>query len=106
MNYNQAIKYIHQTPKFSRVLGNDLLRALLEKMNNPHKTLSFIHIAGTNGTGSAAAWTAYSRSAAMRLEAFLKKLKKTEKEELGSNPKILFEKYKDRFVEGEYNVSN
>ena len=42
----------------------------------------------------------------MRLEAFLKKLKKTEKEELGSNPKILFEKYKDRFVEGEYNVSN
>ena len=54
----------------------------------------------------AAAWTAYSRSAAMRLEAFLKKLKKTEKEELGSNPKILFEKYKDRFVEGEYNVSN
>ena len=54
----------------------------------------------------AAAWTAYSRSAAMRLEAFLKKLKKTEKEELGSNPKILFEKYKDRFVEGEYNVRN
>ena len=55
MNYNQAIKYIHQTPKFTRVLGNDLLRALLEKMNNPHKTLSFIHIAGTNGKGSAAA---------------------------------------------------
>lgn len=55
MNYNQAIKYIHQTPKFSRVLGNDFLRALLEKMNNPHKTLSFIHIAGTNGKGSAAA---------------------------------------------------
>lgn len=55
MKYNQAIKYIHQTPKFSRVLGNDLLRALLEKMNNPHKELSFIHIAGTNGKGSAAA---------------------------------------------------
>lgn len=55
MNYNQAIKYIHQTPKFSRTLGNDLLRALLEKMDNPHKKLSFVHIAGTNGKGSAAA---------------------------------------------------
>ena len=54
MNYTETINYIHNTPKFSRVLGNDLLRKLLDKLGNPQKDLKFIHIAGTNGKGSAA----------------------------------------------------
>ena len=54
MNYNEAINYIHSTPKFSRTLGNDLLRKLLDKLGNPQKNLKFIHIAGTNGKGSTA----------------------------------------------------
>ncbi len=54
MTYDQAIKYIHSIPKFSRVLGNDLLRVLLGKLSNPHKKLKFIHIGGTNGKGSTA----------------------------------------------------
>lgn len=52
MDYNETIEYIHNIPKFSRVLGNDMLRALLEKMDDPQKQLKFIHIAGTNGKGS------------------------------------------------------
>lgn len=55
MNYNETLEYIHNTPKFSRILGNDLLRALLKKLGNPHEKLRFIHIAGTNGKGSTAA---------------------------------------------------
>lgn len=55
MNYSETIEYIHSTPKFSRVLGNDLLCRLLDKSGNPQSNLRFIHIAGTNGKGSAAA---------------------------------------------------
>lgn len=54
MNYTEAIEYIHNTPKFARVLGNDMLRKLLDKLGNPQRELKIIHIAGTNGKGSAA----------------------------------------------------
>ncbi len=54
MNYTEALSYIHNTPKFARVLGNDLLRSLLEKLDSPHNNLKFVHIAGTNGKGSCA----------------------------------------------------
>lgn len=54
MNYPESISYIHNTPKFARILGNDLLRSLLGKLGNPHDDLKFIHIAGTNGKGSCA----------------------------------------------------
>lgn len=52
MNYEQAISYIHSIQKFSRVLGNDLLRKLLYRFGDPHKSMKFIHIGGTNGKGS------------------------------------------------------
>ncbi|MCX7714653.1 MAG: bifunctional folylpolyglutamate synthase/dihydrofolate synthase [Clostridia bacterium] len=55
INYNEAINYIHSTPKFNRILGNDVLKKLLEKLGSPQKKLSFIHLAGTNGKGSTAA---------------------------------------------------
>jgi len=58
MNYQETLEYIHSTPKFSRILGNDLLRALLQKLDNPHQKLKYIHIAGTNGKGSTAAMLA------------------------------------------------
>lgn len=54
MNYQEAISYIHQTPKFSRELGNRLLKKLLMYCGNPEQKLKFIHIAGTNGKGSTA----------------------------------------------------
>ncbi len=54
MNYTEALQYIHQTPKFSRELGNQLLEKLLIYCGNPEKKLKFVHIAGTNGKGSTA----------------------------------------------------
>ena len=54
MNYQEVISYIHQTPKFSRDLGNRLLKKLLKHCGNPEQKLKFIHIAGTNGKGSTA----------------------------------------------------
>lgn len=58
LNYTEAVAYIHSTPKFSRILGNDVLKILLERLGNPHKKLKFIHLAGTNGKGSTASMIA------------------------------------------------
>ncbi|MDD6483936.1 MAG: bifunctional folylpolyglutamate synthase/dihydrofolate synthase [Clostridiales bacterium] len=55
MNYDEAIEYIHSIPKFIRPLGNVKLAALLKALGNPQDKLKFVHIAGTNGKGSAAA---------------------------------------------------
>ncbi len=55
MNYEETLAYIHNTPKFSRILGNELLSKLLQHLGNPQNELKFIHIAGTNGKGSTAA---------------------------------------------------
>ncbi len=54
MNYQETIEYIHKTPKFSRELGNNMLKKLLMELNNPQNDLKYIHIAGTNGKGSTA----------------------------------------------------
>ncbi|MBQ3462985.1 MAG: bifunctional folylpolyglutamate synthase/dihydrofolate synthase, partial [Clostridia bacterium] len=58
MNYEETINYIHSIPKFRRPLGNENLARLLGLLGNPQKKLRFVHIAGTNGKGSAAAMTA------------------------------------------------
>ncbi len=58
MNYQEAINYIHQTPKFARELGNRMLEKLLLHLNNPQNNLRIVHIAGTNGKGSTASMLA------------------------------------------------
>lgn len=58
MNYNEALSYIHQIPKFRRPLGNENLSKLLKAMGNPQDGLKFIHVAGTNGKGSTSAMIA------------------------------------------------
>lgn len=59
MNYSTTLDYLyHRLPCYQRIgqaaykenLDNTL--ALLEHMGNPHKKLTCIHIAGTNGKGS------------------------------------------------------
>ena len=58
MNYQETLQYINDTPKFSKILGNDQLVTLLDFLGNPQDKLEFIHIAGTNGKGSVSAMTA------------------------------------------------
>ncbi len=52
MDYKETLKYINDTPKFSKILGNDDLKKLLEKLGNPQDKTKFIHVCGTNGKGS------------------------------------------------------
>jgi len=58
MNYQETLKYINDTPKFSKILGNDQLLVLLKNLGNPQDNLNFIHVAGTNGKGSVSSMTA------------------------------------------------
>ncbi len=56
MNYGQALEYIHGALKFGIKLGLDNIQELLELMDNPHKKLKYVHVAGTNGKGSTVAF--------------------------------------------------
>lgn len=58
MKYNEAIAYIHSTYRFGRKLGLENIRRLLDLMDNPHRALKVIHVAGTNGKGSTSAFIA------------------------------------------------
>lgn len=55
MTYEETISYIHSTLKFGSVLGLSRIEKLLEFLDNPHKKIKCIHIAGTNGKGSTTA---------------------------------------------------
>ncbi len=54
----QSLAYIHGLYRKGTKPCLDRIRFLLEKLEDPHKKLKFIHIAGTNGKGSTAAMTA------------------------------------------------
>ncbi len=53
MNYNQALSYIHSLLVFGSQPGLERVTELLAKLDNPQDDLKFIHVAGTNGKGSA-----------------------------------------------------
>lgn len=52
MNAEQAIAYIHSVCWQGSKPGLSRTQALLKKMGNPEKKLTFIHVGGTNGKGS------------------------------------------------------
>lgn len=58
MNYQDAIEYIHGLKRFGSKPGLERIRALAERLGNPQDHLRFVHIAGTNGKGSTAAFVA------------------------------------------------
>jgi len=55
MNYNECIRYLEEEVGFGSVPGLERIQALCDKLGNPEKKLSVIHVAGTNGKGSAVA---------------------------------------------------
>jgi len=56
MNYNEALEYIHGLKRFGSKPGLKRTEALAHRLGNPQKRLKFVHIAGTNGKGSTAAF--------------------------------------------------
>lgn len=58
MNYQECIHYLEEEVGFGSVPGLERIKLLCEKLGNPEQKLSVIHIAGTNGKGSAVAMLA------------------------------------------------
>ena len=56
MNYQETLEYINQVSYKGSVPGLTRIRELLRLIGNPQKNLKFIHIGGTNGKGSTAAF--------------------------------------------------
>src|SRR5271163_1237581 len=56
MTYADALCYLGQTRRFGMKLGLESMRELALALGNPQDKLRFIHIAGTNGKGSTAAF--------------------------------------------------
>ncbi len=58
MNYQEVMSYLDNAKVFGSVLGLNTMRALLAELNDPQKELAAVHVAGTNGKGSTAAYVA------------------------------------------------
>jgi dihydrofolate synthase / folylpolyglutamate synthase len=55
MTYSEAIEFLYGLQQFGTKLGLDNMRLLAALAGHPEKSLSFIHVAGTNGKGSTCA---------------------------------------------------
>lgn len=56
MTYLEAISFLGQTRHFGMKPGLARMRRLAQRLGNPQKNLRFIHLSGTNGKGSTAAF--------------------------------------------------
>ena len=59
MNYQETLVYINAVSYKGSVPGLSRIRELLRLIGDPQKKLKFIHIGGTNGKGSTAAFLSY-----------------------------------------------
>jgi len=57
MEHGEALNYMFNLRKFGNKDGLKNIKTLMEKLGNPQDNLKYIHIAGTNGKGSVAAFT-------------------------------------------------
>src|SRR5438128_4270426 len=72
-SYEQAVEFLFSRVNYERLSGMqytgddfklDRMRELLRRLGDPHETIPAVHIAGTKGKGSTAAFTAQILSAA------------------------------------------
>jgi dihydrofolate synthase/folylpolyglutamate synthase len=56
MTYSDALSYLGRTRRFGMKLGLESMREFAAALGNPQDNLRFIHLAGTNGKGSTAAF--------------------------------------------------
>src|SRR5882757_4422165 len=56
MTYPEALYQLGATRRFGMKQGLESMRALAQELGDPQKKLRFIHLAGTNGKGSTAAF--------------------------------------------------
>ena len=55
MNYEEAVAYIEDIPRFTTKNSLDHTRECLRRLGDPQRKFRVIHVAGTNGKGSVCA---------------------------------------------------
>jgi dihydrofolate synthase/folylpolyglutamate synthase len=55
MSYSETINYLYNLQKHGIKFGLDNINTLMSALDNPHKSFSAVHVAGTNGKGSTSA---------------------------------------------------
>jgi dihydrofolate synthase/folylpolyglutamate synthase len=58
MNYEEAVEYILNIPKFTKKNPMVHIRVLMNKLGDPQNNMKVIHVAGTNGKGSVCSYIA------------------------------------------------
>ena len=56
MTYQETLSYIYGLARFGMRPGLERVSAVLRSLGNPHKEIRVVHVAGTNGKGSTAAF--------------------------------------------------
>lgn len=56
MTYEQVVNTIDNKRRFGKACGRDVTREFMDALDHPEQGMHFIHIAGTNGKGSVAAF--------------------------------------------------
>ncbi len=56
MTYNQVVEIIQNKKRFGNASGREVTQELMERLGFPERGMKVIHIAGTNGKGSTAAF--------------------------------------------------
>ncbi|MCM2357356.1 MAG: bifunctional folylpolyglutamate synthase/dihydrofolate synthase [Geobacteraceae bacterium] len=56
MTYRETLAYIYGLARFGMKPGLERISALLDNLGNPHRRIRAVHVAGTNGKGSTAAF--------------------------------------------------
>lgn len=56
MNYEEAVAYIEETPKFTTKNKMEHTKECLKRLGDPQDKFRVIHVAGTNGKGSTCAF--------------------------------------------------
>src|ERR1700680_2160843 len=56
MTYQETLAYIYGLARFGMRPGLERISAILRDIGNPHEELQVVHVAGTNGKGSTAAF--------------------------------------------------
>ena len=56
MNYEEAVAYIEDIPRFTTKNSLDHTRECLRRLGDPQEKFRVIHVAGTNGKGSTCAF--------------------------------------------------
>ena len=59
IDYKSAMKYLETVSQYGSELGLETIKELLKRIDNPQDKLSYIHVAGTNGKGSTAAYISF-----------------------------------------------